>query len=124
MKLRLGSIFVLGGPLQLLYSIKLMWIGLASWLGISYIITELNFMLNFPINLLLFIFGILGIIGVPLKLFTINAIFALFNILLYTICSITFMLHADFGSVSGGNYFLDTIGSLFLLITITKARKT
>lgn len=123
MRYKAQDIFVLGGPLQLLFATKLMWIGAASFLKVSYLIKDLNYLLEFPLNIIIPILGIMGIFGIIYRLFIFNFIFALSNLLIYSTITLTFWMHSEFLTVSGGNYFLDIIGSLLLIMVTNKAYK-
>jgi hypothetical protein len=76
------------------------------------------------ISIILFICGILGLIGIKYKFFFLNTLFAYFNILFYSIIFITFYLNNDAISISAGNYAIDMFGAILLLIAVNKAKKT
>jgi len=117
MKLSPKNIITFGGPLQTIYSLKLLWIGIAGLLGVRYIVSDLNYLTVLPVNVIVLIAGLWGIFGVLSRCYFCNFLFALFNFGLYIIITMTFYFHPpEFISISMGQYATDVIGSFLLMI--------
>lgn len=109
--------------IQFLFSLKIIWIGTGGLSNVRFLVQDLNYLTQWPINLLLFILGITGISSVLSNKYILSFAFAVFNVFLFTSISLTFLLHSgEFPSISGGVYILDTFAAVWLVFRIQSER--
>lgn len=107
--------------IQLMFVSILIWWVVGGFLDIKFIIPYLNYLVEFPWNILVAFTMVLGIIGICLDRYIVNLIFSLLNIFLFGSVALAFWTHSV--SMSGGTYTVLLIVSLLLLNRIQEKKK-
>lgn len=106
--------------LQLLFSIKILWWGIGGVLGVKFIIWQLNYLINFPLNIILIGVGLFGFYSLLAKKYLITLSFSILNLFLFSSVSLTFFhsFRSNFWSISGGNYLLETLAAIWMTFRV------
>ena len=111
--------------LQLFYSLKVLWWGIGGFCGVRFIVGHLNYLVEFPWNIVLICMGIIGLLSGLLRKQNFNILFAIANVFLFALAFLTFLTHPpEYISISAGNYGIDLIGAIWLLFRIRKNHDT
>lgn len=108
---------------QFLFSLKIIWIGAGGLSGVQFLVRDLNYLIQAPMNSVLVLLGIMGVTSVLFNKYLFSFVFAIFNVFLFASISLTFLLHSgEFPSISGGIYILDTLATVWLVFRIQSDR--
>lgn len=103
---------------QFLFAIRHIWWGIGALLfNFHFTLQYLDYIASPFISSGCFLFGIMGIIGVIKSKYPLEITFAIFNLFVFATIAFTFLSH-DPRSMSSINYFVEMLGSIWLVFRI------
>lgn len=103
---------------QFLFSIRHIWWGTgAFFFNFHFTLNYLDYLSQFPYSFCSLVFGFIGLIGVVRGKYMLEMAFAIFNLLLFSLIALTFLRY-DPRSMSSINYFVEMLGSIWLVFRI------